>query len=254
MASLKSPGLVLKKTAFSETSLILKVFTRDSGLVTLIAKGAKRPHSKFRGVLDFFVLNEFLYSDRSKSEILTLTDAALIRDFPRLKGDPAKQSLANVFLEVYLKYMHGPEQALPQFELLLEHLDGLEGEVESPSERALRLCDFLLGLCAVSGFSPQFIRCVQCGRPVSALPMRMDHGLGGPVCVSCEGGEGGPVFRGKTLQWLGRVQEQGMRAGHVTRNEEAQAGTFLLAFVGEHAGGARPLKSLEFYRQMTGGG
>ena len=45
------PSFVLHSYPFSESSLILEMFTRAHGRVALIAKGAKRPSSNFRPVL-----------------------------------------------------------------------------------------------------------------------------------------------------------------------------------------------------------
>ncbi len=251
MASLKSPGLILKKTPFSDSSLILKVFTRESGLITLIAKGAKRPKSKYHGLLDFFTLDQFVYPAKSKSEIHTLMEVGLMRDFPRLKSDPARQSLAHVFLELYLKYVPEPEQSHPHFELLLERLGRIDEAREF--DPVLELCDFLLALCAVSGFSPQFSECAQCGRTDLGFRARLDPDLGGPVCATCSGtggGAGAGSFSARLLRWLTRLQACGPRAGRIPREEEAQAEAFLLAFLGKHAGGSRPMKSLDFYHQM----
>jgi len=45
------PAYVLHRYDWSESSLILEVFTRRHGRVALVAKGAKRPSSNFRPVL-----------------------------------------------------------------------------------------------------------------------------------------------------------------------------------------------------------
>ncbi|KQM68315.1 DNA repair protein RecO [Xylophilus sp. Leaf220] len=45
------PGFVLHQYAWSESSLILDVFSRSHGRVALVAKGAKKPTSNFRPVL-----------------------------------------------------------------------------------------------------------------------------------------------------------------------------------------------------------
>jgi DNA repair protein RecO (recombination protein O) len=253
MPAVKSPGLILKKIPFSDTSLILKVFTRESGLITLIAKGAKRPKSKYHGLLDFFTLDQFIYPEKSKSEIHTLLDAGLIKDFPRLKADPGRQSLGHVYMELYLKYVAEPAQSYPHYEMLLERLEQVDEAADAAFDPVLHLCDFLLGLCAVSGFSPQFSQCVQCGRTAKGFRVRMDPDLGGPVCSACAGaGAGGLAFPGRLLHWLERVQESGARAGRLPREEESLAETFLLAFLGKHAGGARPMKTLDFYHEMLG--
>lgn len=46
-----SPAYVLHSHDWSESSLILDLFTRDHGRVVAVAKGAKRPHSQLRSVL-----------------------------------------------------------------------------------------------------------------------------------------------------------------------------------------------------------
>ncbi len=45
------PAFVLHHWAWSETSLILDLFTRELGRVAVVAKGAKRPYSQLRSVL-----------------------------------------------------------------------------------------------------------------------------------------------------------------------------------------------------------
>jgi DNA repair protein RecO (recombination protein O) len=70
------PGFVLHSYPYKETSLIVDVFTRDYGRVALIAKGAKRPHSKLRGVLQTFQPLSVGWS--GKAEVRTLTAAEWI--------------------------------------------------------------------------------------------------------------------------------------------------------------------------------
>jgi DNA repair protein RecO (recombination protein O) len=70
------PGFVLHSYPHKETSLILDVFTRECGRVALVAKGAKRPLSKLRGVLQTFQPLALSWSGRS--EIRTLTAAVWV--------------------------------------------------------------------------------------------------------------------------------------------------------------------------------
>ena len=44
-------AFVLHRYDWSESSLILDVFTRERGRLIVVAKGAKRPHSQLRSVL-----------------------------------------------------------------------------------------------------------------------------------------------------------------------------------------------------------
>ena len=45
------PAFVLHSYAWRETSLIVEVLSRDFGRMALVARGAKRPTSQFRGIL-----------------------------------------------------------------------------------------------------------------------------------------------------------------------------------------------------------
>jgi DNA repair protein RecO (recombination protein O) len=67
------PAFVLHSYPYKETSLIVDMFTRDFGRVALVAKGAKRPLSKLRGVLQTFQPLSISFS--GKSELRTLVDA-----------------------------------------------------------------------------------------------------------------------------------------------------------------------------------
>lgn len=69
----ETPGYVLHATAWRETSLIVQAFSRDHGWVSMVAKGAKRPHSVLRSALSLF--QPLLLSWTGASEIKTLTRA-----------------------------------------------------------------------------------------------------------------------------------------------------------------------------------
>jgi DNA repair protein RecO (recombination protein O) len=82
---LAQPGFVLHSYPYRETSLVVDVFTRDHGRVPLVAKGAKRPHSALRGVLQSFQPLSLSWS--GKSEVRTLTGTEWIGGMLPLTGD-----------------------------------------------------------------------------------------------------------------------------------------------------------------------
>lgn len=63
-------GFVLHTYPFKETSVVAEVFTRDHGRVALIARGARRPASALRGLMQPFT--PLLLSWFGKSELKTL--------------------------------------------------------------------------------------------------------------------------------------------------------------------------------------
>lgn len=64
---------VLHTTAWRETSVIAKVFSREHGVLLVVAKGAKRPYSGLRTVLQSF--QPLLLSWSGRGEVKTLTNA-----------------------------------------------------------------------------------------------------------------------------------------------------------------------------------
>jgi len=82
---LAQPGFVLHSYPYKETSLIVDMLTRDYGRVALIAKGAKRPHSALRGVLQTFQPLSLAWT--GKSEMRTLTGAEWVGGMLPLAGD-----------------------------------------------------------------------------------------------------------------------------------------------------------------------
>jgi DNA repair protein RecO (recombination protein O) len=80
----EQPAFVLHSYPYRETSLVIDVFTRDHGRLALVAKGAKRPHSALRGVLQTF--QPLGLSWTGKSEVRTLTKAEWVGGMRPLAG------------------------------------------------------------------------------------------------------------------------------------------------------------------------
>ena len=64
---------LLHQRAYGETSLIIDVFTKRDGKISLIAKGAKKPKSNFWLSVPFHKLS-VNYSGRSELKTLTSID------------------------------------------------------------------------------------------------------------------------------------------------------------------------------------
>jgi DNA repair protein RecO (recombination protein O) len=78
------PAFVLHAYPFSETSLIVEVFSRDFGRVPLLARGARRPRSAMRGLLQGFQPLELGWA--GKGEVKTLMKAEWQGGQPLLTG------------------------------------------------------------------------------------------------------------------------------------------------------------------------
>ncbi len=79
------PGFVLHSYPWRETSLIVETFTREFGRVAVVARGAKRPTSQFRGLLSPF--NPIALSWTGRNEIKTLVRVEWLGGMQPLRGD-----------------------------------------------------------------------------------------------------------------------------------------------------------------------
>jgi DNA repair protein RecO len=250
ITSLKDSGFLLRKIAFSESSFILKVFTREHGLVSFMAKGAKRQNSRLHGLLEPGIHVQYLFPAHARSEIRLLTDVSLLRDFPVLREDIVKQSLAQVFGEVLLRYTPDETEAPEFHDLLLAGHEKLEAA--PPDRHALQaaFAAYILEYCDLAGYRPQFRRCVQCGDSVSGPTIVFHVDQGGPRCGRCHREEPGSQWlRENILRWLDAVQ-QGTPPPVLGRTDAGRAEDFLLLYLGRHAGAQKPLKSVSVWHAL----
>ena len=78
------PAFILHHRAYRETSLLLDVFTKDYGRISLIARGIRTAGSRLRPLLQPFV--PLLISWYGKTELMTLQTAEARGNPMRLKG------------------------------------------------------------------------------------------------------------------------------------------------------------------------
>ena len=64
-------AFILQHRPYRESSVLLDVFTRDFGIVSILAKGVRREKSKMAGVLQSFSLLQLSYLDKHELKILT---------------------------------------------------------------------------------------------------------------------------------------------------------------------------------------
>src|SRR5436309_2940888 len=80
----EEPAYVLHTYAYRETSVIVEAFTEDYGRLALVARGAKRPRSELRGLLQGF--QPLLLSWSGHNELKTLHKAEWRGGLPLLGG------------------------------------------------------------------------------------------------------------------------------------------------------------------------
>jgi DNA repair protein RecO (recombination protein O) len=134
------PAFVLHRYDWSESSLILEVFTRHHGRVALVAKGAKRPSSNFRPVL--LPLQPLHLSFGADAEIRTLKGAEWVGGQVMPTGDAL---LSGYYLNELLLRLLARDDPHPQlFDAYGAAVSMLASEHSEAREPALRAFELVL--------------------------------------------------------------------------------------------------------------
>jgi DNA repair protein RecO (recombination protein O) len=134
------PGFVLHRYDWSESSLILEVFTRHHGRVALVAKGAKKPSSNFRPVL--LPLQPLHVAFGGDSEIRTLKGAEWAGGQVMPTGDAL---LSGYYLNELVLRLLARDDPHPQlFDTYAAAVSVLGSEHGEAIEPALRAFELLL--------------------------------------------------------------------------------------------------------------
>ena len=186
MPSEKATAIVIRTVDFSETSLVVTLFTREFGKVGALAKGARRLKGPFESALDLLALCRIVFLHKSSDALDLLTEAKLLRRFR-----PPGRNLSGLYAGYYVAELLGAltdeDDPHPQlFDLADETLVGLAAG-ESVAKWVAR---FELGLLRLLGHMPSLDTCVECGKPVVAGG-RVAFGQidGGVLCERCRGGK-----------------------------------------------------------------
>jgi DNA repair protein RecO (recombination protein O) len=134
------PAFVLHRYDWSESSLILEVFTRHHGRVALVAKGAKKPSSNFRPVL--LPLQPLRLAFGGDAEIRTLKGAEWVGGQVMPTGDAL---LSGYYLNELLLRLLARDDPHPQlFDAYAGAVAVLASEHAQAREPALRAFELLL--------------------------------------------------------------------------------------------------------------
>lgn len=114
----KTEAIVLRTVEYQESSIIATLFTKKHGKIAVIAKGARKPKSKFSAYLVPGQFLEVVYYMKQTRQVQTLSDTSYARKLDNLRYDLQKMALATVTLELTSQLLHDNEVNDPLFEFL----------------------------------------------------------------------------------------------------------------------------------------
>ncbi|MFQ5731946.1 MAG: DNA repair protein RecO [Planctomycetaceae bacterium] len=183
MSGEKTEALLTRQTDYSESSRVVRLFTRDFGMISAIAKGGRRLKGPFDAALDLLAHSHIVFLRKSSGGLDILTEAQLISRFTpnpkRIKtlyGGYYVAELLNHFIEE-----HDPYPDL--FDVAVRTLRDLS----SDRRMDVVLLRFELNTLRQLGHLPAFDECVRCRSTIESQtgPSAFWVSQGGLLCANC---------------------------------------------------------------------
>lgn len=204
----KVTALILGRRKMGEADQLLTLFTRERGLLKVVAKGVRKIPSRRGGHVEPLIKVVALLSGHFVVAVET------VANYSPLHRDQAAVRQAVVLSDLFRKLLPEGQPAEKLFTVLDDAwrlLPTLE-----PARRSILEATIQLQVLQVAGLSPALRNCLNCGReqPQEAVVLRGDSG--GWQCLSCHGQWAGarhslsPALL-KVLRWLHRYPEQALR-------------------------------------------
>ena len=257
MALVRCEGIVLKTHALGDTSLIVVTYTREFGLLKLVAKAARRTPSRFGYALEPLSRSRFVLYHKPDRDLHLLSQAEVLEPTGSRLADLARLAHGQAALELIDRLVWGEESHTELFDLLVAALQGVT-LAPLATLPAVTLA-FELQVASLLGYRPRLDACANCGGAIS--PRRLfSPARGGLLCDRCAPAEAGTVtlsadaLAGLVLLLSRPVREAGdwlelaevRRTGEILRVVEA--------FLRHHFQRFQGLRSLEVLRSLPGFG
>jgi DNA repair protein RecO (recombination protein O) len=243
MPLLATSAIVLHAFDYLESSRILRLVTREGGVRSVLAKGARRSSRRFGSAVDLFAEGSAQLYVKAGRDLDNLSAFDVERARPELAGDLGRFAGASAIAELTLRFGHDDTDA-SLFGAVATALDALA--VAPPQETVAATLAGAWHIVAELGFAPALDVCAECHAALPAEDAVMfSHRAGGALCLRC--GRLAPA--GRKLPAEARDTLRAFLQGrHAPSLDDASARAhqrLLREFLAEHLTDGRPLRALE---------
>jgi DNA repair protein RecO (recombination protein O) len=177
----KTEAVVLRSIRYGEADRVLHLYTAERGRIGAIAKGVRRPRSRFGGRLEPFFRTRLVLHE-GRGELSTITAAETVHAHPALRERRGALERATQACDAVLRLFDAAEPNRPAYHLLCRELALLDADAAAAT-RAHGL-SFRLKLLLAAGFLPELAACAACGEREHLSGFSAS--AGGVVCDGCE--------------------------------------------------------------------
>jgi len=241
MSLLVTDAIVLHAFDYLESSRIIRMLTREAGVQSALARGARKSRGRYGTALDLFAEGSAQLYVKPNRELHNLAGFEISQTRNDLAADIGRFTAASTVAELALRF--AGEESNPQlYDTVADVLDRIARSAPDTTVQ-----DGLAGcwrVVSVLGFTPELASCALCHTPLrDSDDATFSHASGGVVCPACSklvpaGRRIPATARSAIRRWL--------EAEDFTQLTDAEARShqrLLREFLGAHLGDDRPLRA-----------
>jgi len=231
----KVEAIVIRKRNFAEKDRILTLFSREKGKIGALAKGSRRPGSRFAPYSDLGTLAKFYISRTNSIDIIKEISAIFIPEGAR--GNFARTQKVSYLLK-FTDNVFEIDEPHPKTYFVLK------SAVQLVSERELQLTilSFLANCIDELGLKPELFICQKCSKKILSGEKIVFSSKVGVLHRSCDNEENAQIHENeaKLLRLIFNCPYEKIVGAKVKHETFKQSYRLLLKFIEWHLGKILP--------------
>ncbi len=239
---IKTEAIVLGKINYSESSLIVSLFTKSNGKISAILKGGRRPKSKLASIVDVLNNIEVIVYKKESRDVQIISSADLVSHYPKIKSDLATSIYAYAVCELVKELSIENENNELLFKGLKKILNLIENKEEHPGVLFGRFFIFFL---KEIGYELNLENCEICSKQLTIESRPTRFSSEGFICNQCKiEGNISKTNESELFNYLYCLKNR-KKIFSISHNLIGDGNKFLLNYLRNHVETFKGLNSLE---------
>lgn len=247
MSLVVTEAILLHAFDYLESSRIVRLLTRDGGVQSALARGARKSRARYGSSLDLFAQGTAQLHTRPQRELHTLSGFELTKSRPGLAEDVSRFTAASAVCELALRFA-GEDSGPILYDTIDEALDLIAvADRDHTVAAGLASC---WRIVSALGFTPALENCALCHSDIeSEAETGFSHVAGGALCVRCSSitpaARRLPASaRAAIIGWLNEGHTVSVTAGDGRAHQR-----LVREFLSEHLDDGRPLRAFPVWEE-----
>jgi DNA repair protein RecO (recombination protein O) len=252
----KTEAVVVRSVDVRETSKIVTFYTRKSGKISGIVKGARRSKNQYGSSLEPMSYVSIVYYSKESRDVQTISSCDIVKPFRRISEDIDKMAVGMSIVELLNNVTPERHENSQLFSLLINTLTGLN--IATKNTRSL-FYYFEYHLARCLGFSLQFNNCIYCNKQLEQVLETQIYNYsierGGLVCSKCVNTDKNKVQLKPEIVKIFREIISSNNIDLIMELEISEMGSefinnFLWTYLKYHVANLRPLKAQNVFEKI----